>query len=915
MRLKQEQTVFLIAVLLLGWMTWDLLGDSGAGARSRKRAREAAFEHFQAPAVDVTLPDGDAPPLLTRELFSPPRDTRPLPPLDLVEPPRAPLAGLLPPTEPGPAPQSYALLRFALEPVDLPELFANLGEPDDFQDDLSFLDETEKKRTGSMIAALREEVEDDPYRDETPAARIARIEGYKSRYDWVARKNGVTIFGRIGNEDRFGLVTDPSRSEEELLFVQIDPDTGVEVFGNVGEGMIPEPRSRVDTFGFANTVANEIEIESRRIGPSISRSSYDEALALADYCVRHRLDAGRALEVAEELYRKCVAFDAEDPEPRIGLARCHEAAFDFERAFEEYEALLEDFDHRAVIHARLGLLEERFLLFESAEERLRTGVSKERGSWETRWALGSFLERRGRYTEAIEHLQQANRSAPSDPSQLHVRVGIRNALASALFAAGEVTEAHRVFAQAASADDRNQIAKAGRLATALLDASMARDDGMALGGDASEEGVGLELLLARGVASLAAGSFERARDQLLLASEADPLRANRPLAALSFLAEVTGNSEEALRFADEALAVDPTDAYAWYQRGRILSERDDYEGARTSLLTALEQELDFEDALAALGDMAFRLGRFEDAERYLERAIGLAPERAEVHALRGMNFLRLRQVFDARASFEASKALAGDDPIARAGLAWCTYLEGDSQEAMILLGNLDESRRSLPEDDPYRVWARDQIDRLREHLEKEAWTDPLNRKRLANNWSTSEGDGVEVSMLEGAVRIDGAFQQSRTVSVFRDYPANAFVSFEADLWIAPETVSNCGLRVWRERQRRGEMELTDEAAVLRHKEGNVQVRFQRSGQKPASTDMQQTFAVGEWVHLRIDRTGESSESTVTISLDGIPLVEGVSMPSLGKGSSNALLVGFFVEGEAGRVVDARMDNVEVVYRK
>ena len=39
--------------------------------------------------------------------------------------------------------------------------------------------------------------------------------------------------------------------------------------------------------------------------------------------------------------------------------------------------------------------------------------------------------------------------------------------------------------------------------------------------------------------------------------------------------------------------------------------------------------------MAAMGEMAFRLGRFEDAERYLARAVKLSiesgVERAEVH--------------------------------------------------------------------------------------------------------------------------------------------------------------------------------------------------------------------------------------------------------------------------------------------
>ena len=79
--------------------------------------------------------------------------------------------------------------------------------------------------------------------------------------------------------------------------------------------------------------------------------------------------------------------------------------------------------------------------------------------------------------------------------------------------------------------------------------------------------------------------------------------------------------------------------------------------------------------------------------------------------------------------------------------------------------------------------------------------------------------------------------------------------------------------------------------------------------------MQQVFPTGEWVTLRIERVGEASSSRVTLFMDGIPLIENVSLAGLGTGSSTPLHIGLFVEGETGRQVSARMDEVEVVYRQ
>ena len=106
MRMRQEQVVLLVCVALLGFMSWSLM-QGETKKRSRDRTGGLEFDHYVPPDVARALPAPEITPALRRELFAPPRDTRPLPPLDLVEPPRRPLPGLLPPSAPGPAPVAY----------------------------------------------------------------------------------------------------------------------------------------------------------------------------------------------------------------------------------------------------------------------------------------------------------------------------------------------------------------------------------------------------------------------------------------------------------------------------------------------------------------------------------------------------------------------------------------------------------------------------------------------------------------------------------------------------------------------------------------------------------------------------------------------------------------------------------------
>ena len=103
MRMRQEQVVLLVCVAILGLMSWSLMKGQQA-KKSRRGGNQLELEHFAPPDVVRVLPNPEFAPALNRELFAPPRDTRPLPPLELVEPPRRALAGLMAPSVPGPAP-------------------------------------------------------------------------------------------------------------------------------------------------------------------------------------------------------------------------------------------------------------------------------------------------------------------------------------------------------------------------------------------------------------------------------------------------------------------------------------------------------------------------------------------------------------------------------------------------------------------------------------------------------------------------------------------------------------------------------------------------------------------------------------------------------------------------------------------
>lgn len=896
MRLRQEQVVFGVVAAILGTLVF-LKGGASASRVRASTPRSLELERVDVPDTDRARDVAASTPAFERELFTPPSDTRPLPPLELTDPPPQRLPILLPPPWPQPRARHFAdSLRVPFEIAPVEGLFEGDGQG---------LPEFEPGGGGFEVEAALSAASP---AEESASDRGARIEGYKSLYDWIRLNEFQHLFGRIENVDRYG-AGDVERDDEPILFLQLDPRTGMERYA--GQGPVPYERDRVSSFGFARTVSNEIELR-RRDFREISRANYLLGLEFADFCVRNRLEAPRALEIAREVYERLRAFDPADPLPELGLARCHEAGFEFERALEIYEELVQRYGHRASPHVRLAELEARFLLYESAEARFRRAVEVERSDYEANWALGRFLTERGRPEEALEFLEAAQRYEPRAPERRDVRLSIRLDGVECLVALGRIEEAAQRLRAGLSGSTEDARLRGIAMALEYLGGERL------LGPEA--EGVheaSFEALLAQGLIDARNGATTRARDLLFAAAEEDPLRANAAWRGLAYLALVGGYHEGAVEFVLRALEVDPRDAYAHYLHGRLLEEIDDHDGAREAFEAALELDPDFEDATASRAEIEYRRGAHSDAERYFERAVNQAPDRADVRALRGLNLLALGQVARAQETFENTLVLDPLDATAQGGLAWCLYLEGDSAEALVQFANLDERRRDRPEEDPWRVWARAQIARISDHLQKVAWVDDFERRELRNGWIAEERSGPTVQLVEGTVHLEGVFELPGEARVFREYPAGLFVSFEADVRVDAGGNARVGVFVAREIERSGrEVQVAGDLALSRHKDGPLQVRVRRgSGDETPWLDVPVAeFPAGEWVRVRIERVGGGAQTRFSTFVNGLPASREESIPALGRATS-PLRVGLFAQGETGRRARVELDRVEVVYRR
>lgn len=891
MALRQEQWVLVGAVALVGYLAYGAL----TSAAREKRLRPAGapeFEHHPAPDLDVALARERDPAALERALFSPPRDTRPLPPLDFEAPPLQPLASLRPAPAPGVAPALFGqFLRGDLELVAAPGLF----EEEELVAEAS---------TEEFAVAPDEEQE-----TLSPEERMERIAGYKKLYDSV--NYGSLHFGQIQNEDRFRLEERPG---EAILFVEFDPATGQPRFP--GQGAIPVQRERVQSFDFADTPENRIELQRLRFTGELTQGQYLPLMTFADWCFTQRLETPRALEVAVEMYTKATPMDPTDPQPRLRLALCHERRFEFEQAFAIYDDLARgEFTDHPLVLASLASLEARFRMTRKAEEHFAAAERFGRSEWEVQWRYGQFLLAEGRHAEAAIHLREANRYEPTEAAYKSVRARIRTDLADALLGTGELDEARDLYGRALQADPTQQRAVAGLLTVRYLSGAAPSDDEVV---GEEFEGAGFELLLARGLAALGAGEAEAAKESLDLAAAADPLRAYEAWRALSYLAERTGNLEDSLEYIDLAELNAPSDPYTLIQRGRILAQRDDVDGAMAAFTAALDQELRLPDVLAAMGELELTSGDYEPAELFLERALSLDAGQAGVHALRGLNALYLNRPAEAEEYFDEALRLDGLNPMAGCGRAWCSYALGDATEAVTRFREFEDSRRSLPEEDPYRVYAREQIERIGDHAEKVVWTDRMERQELRNGWGRDEEVGPEVFMRDGKVLIEGAFAKAGRTRISREYNSGDFISFEAKLTLSTGTKARAGIFVALEQRSssRGPAKVSAEVVLSRNLDGTIQYRSMRRGKEsePYVDSRVMSWPDNQEVTLRLERYGESAKTAFRVLVDGVPIADRVPMPSLGA-TSREIKVGVFAEGDPGHVVSMEIDDVEIVKRE
>ncbi len=942
MKPNQYQVVFLVTLLFLGyWVYSDLSTSAPRGQRSR--GGELELTRYPAPQAEGLPATTEDVAQWPRDLFNPPRDTEPLAPLAFHLPPTEPLAVLAPPGSAGPHPAQLAPgLRRNPVVEDLPALFSEVALTDSellpeelAQADLeATIDSAEDSLSGAIAdlrnldseeaqsalreleAALRDTSLEVEMGEPSQAEKIA---SYLKLYDSI--QTPTQQFGRIVNKDRFGLALRP---QEDILFVEVVPETGKERFP--GQAPIPYPRSRVTEFQFADNPANQIELRRIELGDTITPAEQSKALALAQDCLTLHREAPRALSIARDLCRQVVALDqGQHLEGRLLLAELHEVNFEFDEAFAVYADLLDNSNYarNGDVLVAAGRLYERLGVLDRAEPLYRQALAEERSHAEAHLSLGELLLSTGRAPEALPHLAAAEENEPRGVPAKARRIAMRTAHGRALLALGQPAEASRAFQRALSLEEADPGALAGAIEAARLGAPAGRDAALQRAVQAVEDELveaDFALGLAQGLAQIDLGNWARAKRHLELAVEADPFRSHLALGALAYLAERTGHPDKALEYLGQALEVYPHFAWAHFTLGRVLLGQDDLEGAEASLRRALELELDFPDALVVMAQLERARSDFQAAHLYLERALSAEGDNPAWLTLAGFNAYDRGEADAAREFFQAALKADGDFAAAGLGEAWWHYMAQNSREAITRYGEWVDRRRNAGPEDPYVAYAEAQSARIVDHDSKELWTDRFERRpgRIGNGWSVKEGLGPTIELQDGAVRIEGLFTGTGRTRIYNELSADAFLSLEGTVTVGPEH-RGCEVGFFLARERTGhggDVVVQAEAIFQRNADGQYQYRIVRRGEQdaPAIDIPGATMPVGSVAVWSLEKVGVGSDAFLRLFVNGEPIVDRIPMPTLGT-STQVLRFGLYVEGQTNRTADVTLDTVRVVRRR
>ncbi|MCB9899220.1 MAG: tetratricopeptide repeat protein [Planctomycetes bacterium] len=752
MRDQREQILFVVVLVLAGWLTYSRFDERATRVVLRSAGQLASVALEAPPAVHVGRVVVDDLPGSTRDrpLFAPPRELLPLDPVTLPAPP----VPSLPVRRPAMVPslQGEFAKVYRLQPEDMGHLRLGDGAGGSDVGD----DEVSAPSDGGAAAATDEVVRPP---EET--------------YDWIEQTGLRRIYGRILNDDPHGLSKRPS---EPIRFQQVSVTNGRPL-----GAAFSVARGELAGFALADTFENRAIAKSRALGTSVGSAASRKALALE--LLASWPAEPQALELAEAEAERAHAASGHDPSTARLLAAIRRRAHDLEGEISLYVTAESEGWADAPLYCDHAAFALSMGLVERARELVEQAGALTSTSAEVRAMRGRLLLHDRRYEEALVTLRSATQVSFSEPFVDDQRNALAVDIGTTLIALGRPEEAveaanNVLLKQPDQRDALNLLAAAHAAANELDAAAEAVGDLLTV---APEHGPSLTNAA---VLAWRQGDGESALRLAQTARDVDPFHAVEPTLVVGFLHEDAGRPQQARDDYADALRLDPGDPEALYRMGRVQRLDGDAEGATATLHKALRLRGPEVLLLAELALAALDLQRPEAAARYCKEALRLEGDNGRVHWLLGLSLLRQGDVGGAIEALDraASEGEAG----AHSALGVAHYLRGDEQVA---LEHFDEVARAFAgrSEHPVAVYADDAAAAIRDNLSKRQWLDRFVRStsQLQRGWEERQWDGSPRVFLDGVgVRVQGRMEKTREnerPGIQRPVEGRGFFSAEAQL--------------------------------------------------------------------------------------------------------------------------------------
>ena len=353
--------------------------------------------------------------------------------------------------------------------------------------------------------------------------------------------------------------------------------------------------------------------------------------------------SNRELAEAEDVFRKAVEANPKSAQARAALGRFYFSVGKMAEAEAGLRAAI-DLDPRAVL-PRLSLIPvylvtRRMADAEKLGKALKTIAPDNPDAYR---ALGLFYAATDQKEKAAAEFRDLSKSKPKDTT-------VKMLLIDTLIERGQIREAEvldRELLKTSPGDSQGLLFK-GRIFIAdgkYKDALPELEKG--LKGE-PRSGPGHYFL---GVAQSALGFRSQARSSWVHALELQPQMTNAQI-ALAELDANSGNYDEALRLAGEALKAHPDLVSAHLIRAKALLAKGDKKEGETELQAALDRDPVFLPALTALATLRVKENRSPEVLRRLSKLLEQYPQNAGLHFLLATVYFSQKNLEKAEASVQ-----------------------------------------------------------------------------------------------------------------------------------------------------------------------------------------------------------------------------------------------------------------------